>query len=199
MKQFEQINASYTKIPNELLNDRRISWKAKGLFCHMASKTNNFHFTVRVLAKNYPDGKAAIFAALDELKDQGWITFTKKANGYGKYKLNTTILPESDNQIEAYPESDNRTKDTEPETDNRTKQAKPKSDFPEQGFPILRKSERINKNIVFNNKELYKGDAEKSGEKNFKHVQDASIALSTAMDIDQIILKQTGGDVNVKH
>ena len=199
LKIFEELSDNYVKIPNELVNDRTISWKAKGLFCHMASKRDTYNFTVGSLATQFPDGKAAIFSALEELKNKGWLIYTKRANGHGKYKLNTTILPESDNQIQAYPESDNRTKDTQPESDNRTKEAKPKSDNPYMGFRIMGNSDGISNNDAVSNKDLYKGDAEKSGEKNLKHVQDASIALSTAMDLDQILLKTTGGNVNVTH
>ena len=208
LKIFEELSDYYVKIPNELVNDRTISWKAKGLFCHMASKRDTYNFTVGSLATQFPDGKAAVFSALDELKNKGWLIYTKRANGQGKYKLTTTLKPKAENQMEAYPESDNRTKDTEPESDNRikdtkpesdnrTKQAKPKSDNPDMGFPIMGNSDGISNNDAVSNKDIYKGGAEKSGEKNFKHVQDASIALSTAMDIDQIIQKHTGGKVNV--
>jgi len=199
LKQFEQINANYTKIPNELLNDRTISWKAKGLFCHMASKTNDFHFTIRVLAKNYPDGKAAIYAALTELKEKGWITYIRKAEGYSKYILNTSLTTKPENRDEAHKLSENRDEANEPYSENRTNHLNPHTENRDTENRIYRKSERINKNIVFNNKELYKGDPEKSGEKNFKDVQDAIIAQSTGMNLEQILLKNTGGDVNVKH
>ena len=197
LKIFEELSDYYVKIPNELVNDRTISWKAKGLFCHMASKRDTYNFTVGSLATQFPDGKAAVFSALDELKNKGWLIYTKRANGQGKYKLTTTLKPKAENQMEAYPESDNRTKDTEPESDNRTKDIVSKSDYQDADFRMVRNSDGISNTDALNNTDLYKGGAEKSGEKNFKHVQDASIALSTAMDIDQIIQKHTGGKVNV--
>ena len=158
MKKFGDISNNYVKIPNDLVNDSTISWKAKGLFCHMASKPDNYNFTVRSLASQFPDGKSAIFAALDELKQRGWITYTRRANGHGKYKLETSIEPESDNQYEAMPESDNRIEADQPQSDNRTKEAEPKSDYPDLGYRTLRKSERINNNLALNNKDLYKGN-----------------------------------------
>ena len=77
MKQFSQLTNKYgyTKIPNELVNDQLLSWKAKGLFCHMASKPDNWVFSVQRLAKSFKDGKASIFAALNELKARGWVTY----------------------------------------------------------------------------------------------------------------------------
>ena len=143
MKKFGDITKDYVKIPNNLVNDRTISWKAKGLFCHMASKPDNYNFTVASLASQFPDGKSAIFAALDELKERGWITYLKRSNGQGKYKLETSLEPESDNQYEAMPESDNRTKEGEPESDNRTKQGEPNSDNPDMGFRMMGKSDGI--------------------------------------------------------
>ena len=119
LKEFGELKGNYVKIPNELVDDRTISWKAKGLFCHMASKPDTYNFTVKSLASQFPDGKAAIFSALDELKNSGWITYTRKAGGYGKYKLNTTIISKPENRMEAYSESDNRTKDTITESDFR--------------------------------------------------------------------------------
>ena len=190
MKIFEDINENYVKIPNELVNDRTISWKAKGLFCHMASKRDSYNFTVKSLATQFPDGKAAIFSALNELKKKGWIIYTKRADGLGKYKLVTTLKPKAENQIEAYPESDNRTKQSEPESDNQTKSAKPKSENPDQGFRIMRNSDRISNNDAVSNKDLYKGGGEKIGEKDFKSVQDQIDSLSVKMS-EKDILKQT--------
>ena len=46
LKKFQEINSKYVKIPNELVDDRNLSWKAKGLFCHMASKPDSYNFTV---------------------------------------------------------------------------------------------------------------------------------------------------------
>jgi hypothetical protein len=199
LKQFGELKGNYVKIPNDLVNDSTISWKAKGLFCHMASKPDNYNFTVASLASQFPDGKHTIFSALDELKNSGWITYRRKAGGYGKYKLNTSILSKAENQMEIASESDNQTKGTYSESDNQTKNTQSKSDYQMSDFRMVRKSDGINNTDAFNNKDLYKGDAEKSGDKNQKPVQDASIALSTAMSIDQIILKTTGGNVNVKH
>ena len=180
MKQFESLDGNYTKIPNELLNDRTISWKAKGLFCHMASKTDNFHFTVRVLAKNYPDGKASIYSALEELKNKGWISYIRKAEGYSKYILNTSLITKSENRDEANkPYSENRTNQLEPHTENRDTENR-----------SYRKSVCINKNIAFNNKDFNKGEKNKAPERDQKQIQDQIDSLSVKMS-EKDILEQT--------
>ena len=187
MKKFGDITKNYVKIPNDLVDDPTISWKAKGLFCHMASKPDNWNFTVRSLASQFPDGKSAIFAALDELKERGWITFTKRANGQGKYKLETSLEPESDNQYEAMPEFDNRTKADQPQSDNRTKEREPESDNPDLGYRTLRKSERISNNLALSNKELYKGNINTSNEKQQQHDYAVLPKSSTRYDIKTLI------------
>ena len=187
MKKFGDITSNYVKIPNDLVNDSTISWKAKGLFCHMASKPDNYNFTVASLASQFPDGKSAIFAALDELKERGWITYLKHSNGQGKYKLETSIEPESDNQYEAMPESDNRTETDQPQSDNRTKQGEPKSDYPDLGYRTLRKSERISNNLALSNKELYKGNINTSNEKQQQHDYEVIPEPSTRYDIPSLI------------
>ena len=187
MKKFEDIENYYVKIPNDLVNDITISWKAKGLFCHMASKPDYWNFTVRSLASQFPDGKSAIFAALDELKERGWITFTKRANGQGKYKLETSLEPESDNQYEAMPESDNRTEADQPQSDNRTKEGEPESDNPDLGYRTLRKSERISNTDALNNKDLSQGRERNSNSKDQQHDYAVIPKSSTRYDIPSLI------------
>ena len=197
MKQFGELKGNYVKIPNDLVNDLTISWKAKGLFCHMASKPDTYNFTVKSLATQFPDGKHTIFSALDELKNSGWITYIRKAGGHGKYKLNTTILLKAENQMDISIESDNQTKGADLESDNQTKNTQSKSDNQMSDFHMIRKSDGISNTDALNNKDLYKGVAKTSGTKEIKHIEDTTISLSTAMDMDQIIQKQTGGNINV--
>jgi|TARA_R110000737_G_scaffold133018_1_gene164656 hypothetical protein len=225
LKKFGELKGAYVKIPNELLRDKNLSWKAKGLYSWMACNKDNFHFTINSIAAQYPDGRDAIRSAMDELKEVGWLIYTKKANGWSKYDLVTNLdEPKSDNPtMDQEPKSDNPTMDqlaykpildttnipntenpvmatvkvTKPNTENPIMDQEPKSENPPSENPTVGKPNCINNTNSLNNTNIYKGDGKKSGEKNFKYVQDASIALSTAMDIDQIIQKHTGGKVNV--
>ena len=193
MKKFGDITKNYVKIPNDLVDDRTISWKAKGLFCHMASKPNHWNFTVASLASQFPDGKAAIFAALKELKERGWITYLKHSNGQGKYKLETSIEPESDNQYEAMPESDNRTEADQPQSDNRTKEREPESDNPDLGYRTLRKSERISNTDALSNTNLSQGRERNSNSKDQQHDYAVIPKSSTRYDIPSLINEEIFG------
>jgi len=187
LKKFGDITKNYVKIPNDLVDDSTISWKAKGLFCHMASKPDHWNFTVRSLASQFPDGKSAIFAALDELKQRGWITFTKRANGQGKYKLETSLDPESDNQYEAMPESDNRTEHDQPESDNRIKEGEPESDNPDLGYRTLRKSDAISNTDALSNTNLSQGGERNLNSKHQQHDYAVIPESSTRYDIPSLI------------
>ena len=142
MKQFSQLTSGYTKVPNALLNDPFLSWKAKGLFCHMASKPDNWVFSVQRLAKSYKDGKTAIFAALNELKARGWVQYFKNANGSGQYILATSLA-------------------IKPKAVKRDLE-KPKAENPVLDNPMMGKSDAINKKESNSNKDIYKEGLEKS-------------------------------------
>ncbi len=154
---FSALKGSYTKIPNELLNDPTLSWKAKGLYCHMASKPDNYNFTVRSLAAQFPDGVRSILNAINELKKRGWVNYNKSVDGTGKYSLITSLSliasTDTNNSIQA-----------EPNTSNDIKGADPNIENPNVGFSNLRKSARINKKDLNNKKDIYKGDEKKAKE-----------------------------------
>ena len=79
----------FTQIVNELLNDNRISFKAKGIYAFMFSKPNNWNFTIKSMAKQSKEGVNAIAEGLKELKQIGWVDYKKYPNGEGRYYLNT--------------------------------------------------------------------------------------------------------------
>ena len=70
------------------------------------------------------------------------------------YYRTQSYEPESGYQIQAMPESDNRTKVEHPESDNRTKEDEPKSDYPELGFRMMGKSDGISNTDALNNTNL---------------------------------------------
>lgn len=84
----KKYKVNYSQITNDLLNDKNLSLKAKGLYSFMYSKPDDFNFTIRSLSKLLLEGQRAIMATLQELKDNGWITYSKHADGSGIYSLN---------------------------------------------------------------------------------------------------------------
>jgi len=77
----------FSQISNELLNDPRISFKAKGLYAYMYSKPDGWNFTIKSIAKQNKDGVDAVASALKELKEFGWVEYEKFSDGTGSYYL----------------------------------------------------------------------------------------------------------------
>ena len=56
-------------IPNELLNNPNVSFKAKGLYAFIQSKPDDWDFSAERIATQTSDGRDAIRSALKELED----------------------------------------------------------------------------------------------------------------------------------
>lgn len=78
---------NFTQISNDLLNDSSISLTAKGIYSFMFSKPDNWNFTIKSMSKQLKEGQRAIGNALKELKDNGWVIYTKYTNGTGRYDI----------------------------------------------------------------------------------------------------------------
>jgi hypothetical protein len=64
----------YTVIQNSVLCDKRLSWRARGLFAFLLSKPDDWKVIVSHLVDQAPkDGKASVTAALQELQGYGYL------------------------------------------------------------------------------------------------------------------------------
>jgi len=68
------IKGNFTTIPNNLVNDESLSWKAKGIFLYLASKPNDWQFYMSEIANNATDGRTALQSGIKELEDGGYLT-----------------------------------------------------------------------------------------------------------------------------
>lgn len=65
--------SGFTIINNTAINDPNLSGKALGYLVRLASKPENWNFSVRGLAAEYSDGRESIQNALNELEDHGYL------------------------------------------------------------------------------------------------------------------------------
>lgn len=79
-------NQNYSVINNTVLNDSRLSWKAKGLAAYLLSKPDDWSIVREDLAKRSTDGVDAVRTALKELEDAGYLVRTRRQNGRGKFE-----------------------------------------------------------------------------------------------------------------
>lgn len=99
---------NFSTIPNELLNDEKISLTAKGLYVFMRGKPSGWNFTIRSMAKQLKEGETAIGSALNELKKFGWMLYSKKSDGKGVYHLFWSVQAQQSQAVEPKPEYPNQ-------------------------------------------------------------------------------------------
>lgn len=74
-------------IPNELLNNKSISLKSKGLYAYMQSKPDNWNFSVAGLHTQLKEGRDGITASLLELEKEGWMCRNKFKDEKGMWDV----------------------------------------------------------------------------------------------------------------
>ncbi len=74
------------------LQDKRLSWKAKGLHAYMLSMPNDWKFYDIELEKHAKDGKDSLKTAIKELKDFGYMKRERKQNEKGKIEWETLVF-----------------------------------------------------------------------------------------------------------
>ncbi|MFC5668422.1 hypothetical protein ACFP3U_36375, partial [Kitasatospora misakiensis] len=72
----------FTVLPNGLLQDRRLSYTARGLLADLLSRPDGWREDGRHMADSSPQGRGAVRRALNELKDAGY------------YRVETVRLPD---------------------------------------------------------------------------------------------------------
>ena len=87
MNHIKKKKSSFVQVANSFIRDNNISFKAKGLFCYMFSMDESWNFTVKSIATQQKDGMASVLSSMKELKEYGYITYTKHQDGTGTYFL----------------------------------------------------------------------------------------------------------------
>jgi hypothetical protein len=78
----------FTQIKNEVANDERLSWKARGIFLYIFSKPDDWDFSVeRISRKSKKDGFKATNAGIKELEDCGYLERKKMPNGRKEWHI----------------------------------------------------------------------------------------------------------------
>lgn len=72
----------FTQVPNCILTDSNISLKAKGLYCYLLSKPDEWEFHTECILEEIKEGETAFYSAIKELIDAGYIIrYQKNENG----------------------------------------------------------------------------------------------------------------------
>lgn len=116
----------FTVISNNEVQDKRLSWKARGIFSYLWSMPDNWDFYETEVAKHAPDGRDSLRSGLMELEEHGYL---KRERVRNKGQFGGTAWIITDNPT---PKTENQT----PMLENPT-QGSPMSENPTQENPTL--------------------------------------------------------------
>lgn len=80
-----KLTEKFTTIPNSVLNDSNLSWKAKGILCKLLSNKSDWAVYKSQLQLFSSDGKDSTTAGFNELIDKGYIVAIRRHNNKGQF------------------------------------------------------------------------------------------------------------------
>lgn len=105
----------YVVIDKTFLDDKNLSWKAKGIMAYMLSKPDDWTFYLDELMKHSTDGRASFRSGFKELQDKGYVQRVQKRQADGTFNWETIVyerphtdFPQVDNPSMEKPQVDNR-------------------------------------------------------------------------------------------
>lgn len=85
----------YTIIANDVINNSKLTWEARGLLVYLLSKPNNWTVRVTDLTNQSPSGVKVIRRLIKELSDHGYISRERKQDPETKqFTWDTTVREE---------------------------------------------------------------------------------------------------------
>lgn len=84
----------WTDLPNKILRDSRLSYRARGILCRLLSNKDGFRMTSDDLSREAPEGRYAILQALKELRAYGYLVMQKKRVERGRWVTETYVYDE---------------------------------------------------------------------------------------------------------
>lgn len=78
-------NRNYTCVNNFIITDKRLTWKAKGIWLYAFSRPDDWQFHLNDLIKQSTDGRDAVRAGLKELANTGYLKREQGRSDEGKF------------------------------------------------------------------------------------------------------------------
>ena len=126
----------FSIIDNRVIEDKRLSWGARGLLEYMLSKPDDWKFYMsELISHSDKDGRDKTYGYMDELKKYGYVTRKQKRNSNGKFGNQDLIV--NDSPLTGFPYT-----------------AKPDTDSPDTVNPTLLNTDNTNTDLNNTNKSL---------------------------------------------
>lgn len=101
-------NTNYVTMNRAGLNDKRLSWKAKGLLAYMLSMPDDWTFYDTELEQHAKDGRDSLKSAIKELKDNKYMRRSRQKGDGGKFEWETEVFEQP---YTGFPSMDNPSTD----------------------------------------------------------------------------------------
>jgi hypothetical protein len=134
------IKNNFGIVPNELLNNKDLTFKAKGIYAYIQSKPTNWDFSAERISGQTKEGLTSVRTALIELEKAGYLIRTQSRNNKGHLVYSYQLSDSKIDDKEEIPTSDY-----------------PTLDYPTLDFPTL-DNLTLYSNKEYSNKELSKKD-----------------------------------------
>lgn len=103
-------SGGYVVIPNEVINDERLSMKARGILLYLLGRPPGWRFAAERIARVTPkEGREAILSGLKELSDAGYYRWTRVRVGGGRFAVVTevavlpSLMPPPPTSLDGFP------------------------------------------------------------------------------------------------
>jgi Helix-turn-helix domain len=150
----------FTQIANTLVEDSRLSWKAKMILVYLLSRPDYWRINKKDIENRATDGRESVQNGLNELKELGYLHIYQDRNEKGQM---IGWVWEYDDVPFATDERQNRNTDNQQEI-GETMQENRMTENPNYGEPELRETRTYN-NTVFNNTVLSNTKEKKNKDK----------------------------------
>lgn len=121
----KEYSKGFTTTSNTIIRDKRLTWKARGIFNYLWSMPDDWDFYAKEVAKHAKDGIHSLDSGLDELAKYGYLERTRLRDKKGRFGAPVWVL--HDDPADAQ---------------------KPKCDFPILDNPILEKPILDNRTLL---------------------------------------------------
>lgn len=155
----KRTNDNYTNISNILARDKRLTWKARGIFLYMWSQADNWQFYVREIASHAVDGERALTSGLKELEEYGYLIRKHRIAKHGGFAGMDWILTDRPGINKTSEEHQPQNNINNKKTENSEKNVQNVSDTKCTGYdlyPIQNSSLRNNNNKNYQQQEITK-------------------------------------------
>ena len=82
---------NYVVLDKTFLNDKTLSWKAKGIMAYMLSKPDDWTFYMNELEKHAIDGKSSLQSGFKELRNKGYVVKRRTQDENGQFEWETIV------------------------------------------------------------------------------------------------------------